>query len=370
VTSRAFGLLFALVLVLRVALAAGYRGNVDTQSYLMVVAAVESGENIYDFTERYNYGPPWAYVLAGLWRLSAPNFGVFVLLVGLLLVAVDCLTTVLLVRISQRRLGRSPEEARRHGLLFFSNPVSVLISCYHGQFDGLSILFLLLAIAEATSTSPRRAGKTAAWLSVSLLVKHVTIFHPLLFSRRRRAGVLSDAMVAVPYAVFALGFVPFLGAWRSIWDNVIVYGARVQGLQRPGGTAALLWAWPGVQRWVLAAVLLGGTTWVICRTWRLELTRSCLVLFLGLLTFSPSHAVQYFVWPVALGALFPTPAYGIYTLCAALYHSSAPESLRLDWPVRPTVIGVWAAGAAWLACELLSARRAPLGPASDLASRE
>ena len=85
-TRRWFGLLFLLVLVLRVSLAADYRGNVDTKSYLMAVAAVETGQNIYEFTDRYNYAPVWAYVLTGLWRASTPNVPVFIFLVGLLLI--------------------------------------------------------------------------------------------------------------------------------------------------------------------------------------------------------------------------------------------------------------------------------------------
>jgi hypothetical protein len=367
---KLFLLLFGLVLVLRIALAAGFRGNIDTQSYLIAVAAVESGQNVYQFTDRYNYTPVWAYVLTGLWRLASPNVGLFLVAIGLLLTAADVVTTALVVRVSKRRLGRSEPEALRHGLLFFSNPVSVLISCCHGQFDGLSILFLLAALAAAASPGPRRSARVAAWLSASLLVKHVTIFHPLLFSRRRSDGVLSDRMVAAPYAVFALAFVPFLGAWRSIWENAVVYGGRVQGLKMPGGVSAVLYATPWIERWIWSAILLAGVAWVLWLTPRLELTRACLVLFLALLTLSPSHAVQYWVWPAALGALFPSAAYGLFTLCAALYHSSAPESLAIDWPLRPSAAGVWAAAAGWLAWELVLARRSRVSPEADWAAGE
>lgn len=364
---KLFLLLFALVLALRLGLAAGFRGNFDTQSYLLVVAAVESGQNVYAATDRYNYSPVWSWVVTALWRVSTPNVGVFVLLLGLLQIAADCGSAALLLRIA-RRLSRTPEESRRAALLFFANPVSILISCVHGQFDGLSILCLLAAVAAALSSSPRRAPAAAAWLSLSLILKHVTLFHPILFSRRRAGGVLSDGLLLAPYALFVLAFLPYAGAWPSILENVVAYGARASVLQKTGGLFALV-DWSAAGRWVSGAVLLLGVAWVIWETRHLELARACLVLFLALLTFSPTYAVQYLVWPVALGALYPTPAYGLYTLAAALYHSSAPESLRLAWPIKTTVLGTWAAAAIWLCAELLSARRARVSPSADWASR-
>src|SRR5262245_58022876 len=124
-SSKLFRLLFALVLILRISLAAGFRGNFDTQSYLLVVRAVESGQNVYAATNRYNYSPVWSWIVTGLWRASSPNVGVFVLLLGLLAIAADCVSAMLLARIARRRLRRSPEEARRAALLFFANPVSI-----------------------------------------------------------------------------------------------------------------------------------------------------------------------------------------------------------------------------------------------------
>ena len=148
-TPRRARMVFLLILVLRIAIAAQFRGNFDSDSYLIVADAVLSGQNVYAVTDRYNYSPFWAYVVAALWSVSAPNLGLFVLLAGLLQVAVDVATAGLLLRLARDRLHFAPEEARRAALLFFSNPVSVLISCAHGQFDGLSILFFLAAVWSA-----------------------------------------------------------------------------------------------------------------------------------------------------------------------------------------------------------------------------
>ncbi len=51
-----FFLLFGLVLVLRVAVAARFRGNFDTQSFLIAVQSVVAGDNVYAATDRDRQG--------------------------------------------------------------------------------------------------------------------------------------------------------------------------------------------------------------------------------------------------------------------------------------------------------------------------
>jgi hypothetical protein len=374
VTRARFLLLFGLVLVLRLAVAARFRGNFDTQSFLIAVQSVVSGENVYAATDRYNYSPVWAYLAAGIWEVARPNAGTFVLLLGVLQIAADAASTFLLAGIAGRRLGLSEEESRRRAMLFFSNPISVLISCAHGQFDGLSILFLLAALLlSAQPYSGARSLGVAAMLALSLLVKHVTIFHPLLFSRRRdsdrSSNGLPDALVLAPYLVFAAAFVPYAGALGKIVDNVFLYGGRLSGpaLERSGGVQSLVELAPRVPA-LFSLLLLAAVVWAFRETRGWELSRACLLLFLVLLAFSPSHGVQYMVWPIALGSLYPSAAYGVFTLAGALYHSSAPESVAIPWPIRATPMGTWLAAVAWLVSETVRGRRALRGNPDSVSS--
>ena len=165
-----FLLVFGLVLVLRVSIAARFRGNFDTQSFLIAVQSVVTGQNIYAATDRYNYSPLWSFVATGIWNIAKPDPGTFVFLLGALQIAADAASTFLLLGIARRRLGLPEEESRRRALLFFSNPISVLISCSHGQFDGLSILFLLAALLLSArppsgARSEARPPGRAAWES-------------------------------------------------------------------------------------------------------------------------------------------------------------------------------------------------------------
>src|SRR5262249_44248826 len=167
VKPRPAALLFSLILVLRLAIAAQYRGNFDSQSFLIVANAVLNGQNVYAATDRYNYSPVWSYVVAILWRVAMPHVGLFVLLVGLFANLVDVISAGVLLRLARDRLGISPDGARRSALVFFSNPVSVAVACIHGQFDGLAVLFLLAAVYAATAAPQRgQNAKVVFWLSM------------------------------------------------------------------------------------------------------------------------------------------------------------------------------------------------------------
>ena len=358
-------LVFLLVLAVRLSIAGQFRGNYDSESFRIVADLVLSGQNLYAATTRYNYSPVWACTVAVLWAVARPNFPFFVLLIGLLQTAADVAAALLVVRIA-RRLGRSAGDARRAGLLFFANPISVLVSGAHGQFDGIAILLLLGAILVALGDGlERRKGRVVALLSASLLVKHVTAFHPLLFSRRLRRPGLPDAAVATPYAVLGLSFVPFLGAWRSIWENVGVYGTRGA---KPGAMLATIDI-PRYGAVVYLAFFAAAVVWAVRESRGLELPRATLILWLAVLTFLPSYGIQYLVWPLAVGALYPSIGLGLFTLAGALFHSA--WSLELEWPLRASSLATWVAGLVWLITETararadrLKARRLPETPST------
>jgi hypothetical protein len=341
-----YRLLFALVLVLRVALCAQPRVTYDAISYTLVAEAVAAGQNVYAATSRYNYSPLWSGVVAGLWRIAGGRDLLFVLLVGLILTAGDAATARLLRGMA--RDGGAPEAAgRRIALLFFANPVSVLVSCYLRQFDGLSILFLLVAIRALSRQRRRDSWGAAAALSASLLIKHVTVLHPLLFWRRWRTGGLPLPLVLAPYAVFGLSFAPFLAASGAILDNVLLYGTGLRGLggQRPGGIASLL-AFPDGARGVPFLILLAGVAVAVALGRRVSLARGALLLFLAELVFAPGFAAQYLLWPMALGSLAPSAGYVLLTTLGAAF--MVGEGRLLELPVAVTAMAAWTAALIWL----------------------
>jgi hypothetical protein len=343
-----FFLAFVLALALRLTLLLGFPGNYDTASYEEVITILERGGDLYADTSRYNYSPVWSLVLRSAQALSKVIGSDLVVAVGLLLLLADGLTAALLFRIAAARRGRSAGFGA--ALLFFANPVSVLISSAHGQFDNLPILFLLVALLAAQRRPARRVPILAA-LSASLLVKHVTAFHPLLFARRRERGGAGLGAAVVPYLAFALSFLPYLASLQGIRSHVLEYS----GLRSLYGTDALLLI-PGVPDWVPVAVFIPAAGLAVFVLRNVELGRASLLLFLVILIFAPGISRQYFVWPIALGSLFGGPGYFVYTAvsAASIFQLARPAGEGIAF--GPGWYGPWWAAIGWLLWEVRELR--------------
>lgn len=325
-------------------------GNFDTRSYEEVAGIVERGGDLYRETDRYNYSPVWSVVLQGAARVARATGWTLAYAVGLLLLFFDSLTAAVIHGIVARRTSR--ERGLFAALLFFANPVSVLVSSWHVQFDGVSIFFLVLGVSFATREVPRPSA-TVASLSASLLVKHVTWFHPLLFGTRNKLGRPAVLATLVPYLVFGISFLPYASSWREIRADVFEYS----GLRSLYGLDVAL-LFKGVPDWlpVLLLVAAVGTSVILLR--RVEVARASLLLFLVLLIFIPGISRQYFVWPIALGSLFPGPGYFLYSLVACASFVQLSSSSGSDAGFGPGWYGPWWAAIAWLLLEVRSLRAA------------
>ncbi len=332
---------------LRVRLLWSFPGNYDTESYREVLAILRRGGSVYAETARYNYSPIWWNALRlcdGLgrrWSLPLPTS------VGLLLLAVDLLTAALLARMAGRSGSRWPEGA---ALLFLWNPVSVLLSSWHGQFDNLAILFLVAAVALARR---EKDGRSVLALAASLLAKHLAWFHPLLFALRKE-NRHRLATAAVPYALFAASFLPFARDWPGIRRHVLAYG----GLGGLYGTDVIL-LFSGVPFWAPRVLFAAGSLAAIRLLRGVEIGRASLILLIVTLLLVPGIGQQYFVWPIALGSLVPSAGYLIYTVITALFLIGSPRGLGVASPLLPGWYGPWWAALAWLLLEIrgLRARR-------------
>jgi hypothetical protein len=183
--------------------------NYDLESYVIVSDLVAGGQNVYAGTPRYNYGPVWFLILGALRHLrDALGFqdlqGLH-LLVACFLSFVDLVIAMIL--------------RTRYGLFaavfFLLNPVSLLITGYHSQFDNLAVLFaliswIMLERARANDSLAFLMGSSFV-MGLSLVTKHIMLFFPLwillgesFIPIRRRV-----AWVGLAYSIFFLSFVPW-----------------------------------------------------------------------------------------------------------------------------------------------------------------
>ncbi len=308
----------------------GFGFNRDVRSWSEVVMIVERGDSVYASTRNYNYGPVWFHILYGLSRLALlrPDPGAaFLLLLSAFLTAVDLGIFTLL----RRRVGD------RIALLFFLNPVSVVISGYHRQFGNLALLLGLLA-AELFDHSGRERLDRRKWagmaiLGLSLATKHVLFAFPWWLAVKQRRVRHKLIVLFVPVLLFAAAFVPYWAEGRhGIIRNVLLY----KSLDNEP-----LW------NWVLPPLLAGavparlglviGLAVAGVALRRTDAFRSLLFYTAFLLILSPAIANQYLALVMPFAVCFLNPFTALYTLVAGAFLVVAPDGLGL----APDLVFPW-----------------------------
>jgi hypothetical protein len=313
--------------VLRFVLAWRAPESVDLQSYDIVADLLRRGQPLYEATHRYNYSPLWAWLVDVIHRAARAASLSPAGVTRSLLSAGDLACAWMVFRLARRKGFVHPWAA---AAAVAGNPVLIWVSSVQGQFDNLSILLLLVALDVATVL------RAAPALFLSLAVKQVTAVHPLLFLKRRE-----DALpILSVYAGSAVLFLPYARQWRAIRDHVLLYRAvpRSYGLSE-----LVLWD----ARFALPVALIALAA-AAASAWRLrfaEPARASLFVFLVLLALAPGLGAQYFVWPLAVGALFRGPGYVLTTLAALVWilgsHFGVPGSGQFFGQVLWLAVAFW-----------------------------
>jgi hypothetical protein len=341
-------------------------GNFDTDSGRMVAQIVDQGKSVYANTTRYNYGPWWSWILWLLWQpakhLAFPNAFHFCITAFLTMVDV-AIAWVLAKRFSART-----------AFFFLLNPVSILITGIHGQFDNLAILVGLLAwmIITPANAKPSLSRFLAAALLVgfSISIKHILAFFPLwvLFcpsfgSLRRRV-----TFPLVAYAVFVLGFLPWIGdpaSLHGIIHNVFLYKSDAQAGIMPILVNLLIpvdhirdslpapWNQLAGMSTMLAWVL--SILWLGWWTGQRRPNDLFFVYLVGLVGLSSAMADQYLAIPLVACAVFYRrwPVW-LYTIMATLTLAFSNNNLggriafHLHWTVFDSKIPMYPQAQLWL----------------------
>lgn len=162
----------------------------------------------------YNYGFAWGYYSFLLNVLSGHEFHVFRILIILSLGIVD----ILIAWQVRKRYGNIY-------LLVLFNPVTVLITGYHNQFDNVAILLGILALQkyEYQSLKIQKHLPYILLMSASLVVKHDLIFFAFWIIFRNFYSFKRILLAACPVLIFLISFAPFVSAYQQIWLHVFRY---------------------------------------------------------------------------------------------------------------------------------------------------
>jgi hypothetical protein len=361
-------LLLAGALLIRLVVAytdpgAGY----DIDSYRIQAQAVLNGQNIYEVTYRYPYPPLWMYVPAAAWRLADWSQIPFYFWVKLPAIAADLLIGWLL---ASWPISFGIKNPNWRAALYLFNPIAILISAGHGQFDSIVILFVLLAVRFSID---RHLARSALSLSVSIALKGFPVL--LLPAFLIGLATWGQMMIYTILAVSILGLMvlPYLSTnskrligivlgYNSTSDHSYGY---VLGHLTANGTPApnqLLNDLRLNSRWLQASALAFTTLWGFWRKWPIE-QRVTLVL-LVIYVVSPGLASQQMLWILPFLILTRHRSIWVYSVIsflalvlfywqyfpAAIYASAAWSDDQINI-LRLAAEGIW-----WLSVVALFAR--------------
>lgn len=350
---------------------AGY----DIESYQIVGGLVLQGEGVYGSSEaadRHPYLPLQMYWSALARWVAAAGSLPFVKIVRLAPILAD-VGIALLLFLSLRR-SHPAGMALRGGLLYALNPIPVLVSAYHGQFDAIPALCILLALYWLSDSSLL----TGAWLGLGILVKSwpVLAFPSLLASAKGWRGklILGGAALAVPLAGVAL-YTSLFGVdltvmlrqalgynWGiGVWGYTYLF--RLLSVLRADLAAPLSWFYEYGRYLTLAAL---GLVWLV-RARKEPPEAAILTILVAFFAVTHAFSIQYLMWVVPFAILVQQDRWlKRYTLGAFAYMFLAYNTLILEthitqllpWPqadwfiIMPAGLPAWLVTVAWTASRL------------------
>jgi len=347
-----------LALALRLAVAALTSGaDYDITSYHLQAQSVLTHQNVYAVTDRYPYPPVWVW-LAGLAQWTANVTGLpFVWLVKLPGILGDGLIVALLRR--YQGVGAA--------LFYALNPVSIVITAGHGQFDGL----VLACVVAAWALWQRQPQRQTAWAALALggaiaLKGYPILLLPALLIKAptHKHRVVLVGLALTPLVVCVLIYTAFFGLEPVMVSRVLgyvspaafgwaLYGNSLLGLW-PNGANLLLPTLSLITRIIVLALPL----FLIWRrpTWPLE--RQWLAVFLGFYALAPGVSAQYLLWALPLLALLDLRAgisYTGFAFVALFFFYLYKHPGAVPWgpaiassrPFYVWLVGYWIADLAW-----------------------
>jgi hypothetical protein len=369
-----YGLLtFSLIIVngtlIRLLLAYMCYGNFDMKSWEIAADIAMKGGNIYAESNRHTSSPVWFLIIGALkWFQLKVGFE-FHFVLRSFLTAIDLLTVLCLCFIA-RWEGTAPIVA---ALLYYLNPVSFLLTGYHGQFENIAVLMLLLGIVcyyrfRATPW----VGHSLLWIlaTFGLVVKHNVLCQFLscvnAVARDLRWKLL---LIFLSVALFVASFIPY---WETgsqgIIRNVFQYGASPGIYGITSFIDLRIFKYCFMIGALIFPLLLQGD----------DIVEHCMISGLFFLVFTTGAGVQYFILPISFAALRPSKGFLMFTIVTTLFLLGSPVNLATPGFNALRLNLVWLAAIYWFVTAMFVGsvsvtarpRINPTGPPSILTIRK
>jgi hypothetical protein len=357
----------------------------DIDSFRRVAETMLKGGTVYDsplVAGRHPYLPFQLYFVWGAGYVSTVSKLPFVFVVKLPSIVADAVLAVLIFKIALN-FGKTLAAAFSMALLYALNPIAILVSAYHGQFDGETVLLLVLAwyFWHFSKQDGRRLGYSALTLGLAILNKSwPALFLPIVLIRVRSAKQrVAYALIALatPAVLTFLYLVIFHETPYPLLRRALTH-AGVPGWWGASALVSLTWRFTGKGQDILSWLaqngrwlVFVGAVFVYWVTRRQRAMDALLTLLLVLYVLTSGFGLQWALWVVPLAILVGDQRrLDLYTLAALLYMLPAYYGYHLDplllrWLSFEQVsvvliacaIPVWLVCVWWALCRLREARR-------------
>jgi hypothetical protein len=325
-----FAALVAVAIVARLCVATlGH--NHDFRSYLRVGRVVSAGANVYAELNRYNYAPLFSVVQGTLYSLAqgfADPVVAYRIFIILFLSTFDVILGAALYR-------RASIQA---AALFLLNPITVIITGYHNQFDNVAVCAAYFGArwASARTEFSLRDVVAVSLLALSLIVKHLLFIFPVWILLLRNFPLNKRFIYAsVPPLLFLVSFIPYVDeGWNGIVRNVFLYSSKnnfplLGWLFQSFSEQPRVWYRPA---FILLMVAIGWSA----RHKTFE--ESLLLYFMALVSVSSAIANQYLAIPILSLCLIRDPLRYLYFFLASVFLALSPSGLHIAERLPPNII--------------------------------
>jgi hypothetical protein len=206
------------------------------QFYKNVDIYRHNGNIFIEQNKHYNYSPLWYYYLGVLDKITLhEKFVPLHISIRTSLILVDILNTLILLWIA----AKQKKSLVLTAALYMLNPVLIILTGYHGQFEQLAMLFLLGAYALSISIK-NKAQQLLIFtcLVLSFCIKHIVAFPLILFVQSLYKSRIKTTLIMIGITImFLVTFVPYAKtAAKEIGKYVFLY----RGVERRYGVSDIL----------------------------------------------------------------------------------------------------------------------------------
>lgn len=339
----------------------------DIQSFEIVGNTVLANKDVYSTLEtqgRYPYLPFQMYWSAFCIIIAKKTDIPFAVFVKTAPVIADAVIAASIYILSARNYNKII--AGNRSLLFAVNPISILVSAYHGQFDSIPIALVLFSILFMN-----KPVKSGLFFGLSILTKSwPVLFLPTLL--KNSASIKNRIIfLGVVGAIPAAGLIVYILIFNSTLLNILKialtynhgigvwgYGYFIKLFSTMTNQSEVFKWFIQNSRFITLAIL--GIIWLRVESLQ-SIPKSLFTILLAFTTFTHAFSIQYLSWiiPFALLADIKNNDRWIlrYTISAFCYMFLAYHTLILQfnitnilpWPTADHLI-ILSGIPAWLIC--------------------